>query len=226
MNTLEVLLKEYDTSPIPILDSEIPLSDYCLIDLSSKNKDLERFDITSPDSCQEYVDEVLSKHNANVAFGGYLEHRSLYTKSERFLTTGQRNIHLGMDFWCKAGTKVIAPLDGKVISFKNNDDMGNYGPTIILEHQVGEVTFYTLYGHLSLESIDGLQIGTRFKRGEVLATLGTPDINVNYAPHLHFQIISDLQGCQGDYPGVSSKNDLGFYQENCPNPNLLLKLSF
>lgn len=226
MNTLEVALKEYNRGPISILDSEIPLSNYCLIDLSTSNNDLERFDVTSPDSCQKYVDEVLSMHNAIVAFGGYLEHRSLYTKSKRFTTSGQRNIHLGMDFWSKAGTNVIAPIDGRVFSFKNNDDVGNYGPTIILEHQLEGVIFYTLYGHLSLESIEVLKIGTQFKRGQVLATLGTPDINVNYAPHLHFQIISDLEGCQGDYPGVSSKDDLVFYQKNCPNPNLLLKLPF
>nr|WP_299069705.1 peptidoglycan DD-metalloendopeptidase family protein [uncultured Allomuricauda sp.] len=226
MNILEVALKDYTTGSIAILDSQIPLSKYCLIDLSSSNKDLERFDVTVPQSCQEYIDEVLSRHNAMVAFGGYLEHRSLYTKSERFIATGVRNIHLGMDFWCKAGTEVIAPLDGKVVCFKNNDDIGNYGPTIILEHELQEVTFYTLYGHLSLESIEGLLIGDTFKAGQVLATLGTPDINVNYAPHLHFQIISDLEGSNGDYPGVCSREDLVFYQKNCPNPNLLLKLSF
>jgi murein DD-endopeptidase MepM/ murein hydrolase activator NlpD len=226
MNRLEAFLQEYDSGSISILGSDIPLTDYCLIDLSSNNKSLERFDITSSDSCQEYIDEVLKDKNATVAFGGYLEQRLLYAKSERFLSTGQRNIHLGMDFWCKAGTKVITPIEGKVHSFKNNCDIGNYGPTIVLEHDLRGITFYTLYGHLSLESIEGLQIGMQFKRGQMLATLGTPDINVNYAPHLHFQLISDLQGCLGDYPGVSSKNDLDFYRKNCPNPNLLLKLSF
>jgi hypothetical protein len=41
----------------------------------------------------------------------------------------------------------LAALDGRVHSFQNNDSLGNYGPTIILEHQVEDLTFYTLYGH-------------------------------------------------------------------------------
>jgi hypothetical protein len=41
---------------------------------------------------------------------------------------------------------------------------------------------------------------------------------------LHFQIINDMQGKKGDYPGVSSKKELAFYKKNCPDPNLLLKI--
>lgn len=223
MNPLEFILVQIYPEAIAILDTGIPLSQYCPIDLSSSNRDLDKFDITLPESCQAYVDQVLSQNNAQVAYGGYLEHRSLY-RSQRFVTSGQRDIHLGMDFWCDAGTKVIAPLYGRVLSFKNNSDIGNYGPTIILEHQMGDILFHTLYGHLSLESLNGLQINQPFFKGQVLGTLGTSDINVNYAPHLHFQIISDVEGCAGDYPGVCSRNKLDFYQKNCPNPNLLLKL--
>ncbi|UII75221.1 peptidoglycan DD-metalloendopeptidase family protein [Flagellimonas sp. HMM57] len=223
---LETLLKTQSTGAIQILDSKIPLSAYCKIDLSTTNETLKGIDITSPDLCQQYIDDILGLNNAKVAFGGYLEKRALYAKSERFLEAGQRNIHLGMDFWCKAGTKVIVPLEGKVHSFKNNDDVGNYGPTILLEHQIEGITFYTLYGHLSLESIHEIEIGAYFDRGEVLGTLGTPDINVNYAPHLHFQVILDLEGYYGDYPGVSSWNNLDFYKKNCPNPNSLLRMDF
>ncbi|MEM7485777.1 MAG: peptidoglycan DD-metalloendopeptidase family protein [Bacteroidota bacterium] len=223
---LEKLLKTQSTGAIQILDSKIPLSAYCKINLSATNVALKAFDITEPDSCQKYIDTVLNRSKAEVAFGGYLEKRALYVKSERFQDIGQLDIHLGMDFWCEAGTKVIVPLEGKVHSFKNNDDIGNYGPTILLEHQVEDITFYTLYGHLSIESIHGIKVGTYFNRGEVLGTLGTPDINVNYAPHLHFQIIEDVEEYHGDYPGVSSLDTLDFYRKNCPDPNSLLQMDF
>ena len=85
-------------------------------------------------------------------------------------------------------------------------------------------TFYTLYGHLSLKSISHLKVGMAFKQGELLGDLGGANINGDYPPHLHFQIIKDLQNFNGDYPGVCNKNDLGFYLRNCPDPNLLLKL--
>lgn len=85
--------------------------------------------------------------------------------------------------------------------------------------------FYTLYGHLSLDSLDGLEIGTVFKKGEQFATLGDAAINGDYAPHLHFQIIKNIADKFGDYPGVCSKKELPFYLENCPDPNLLLKIT-
>ena len=49
--------------------------------------------------------------------------------------------------------------------------------------------------------------------------------NGDYPPHLHFQIILDIENFYGDYPGVCSENDLKYYSQNCPDPNLVLKLS-
>ncbi|WP_350287467.1 peptidoglycan DD-metalloendopeptidase family protein [uncultured Croceitalea sp.] len=217
-------LKGLAQGPIQILDIAIPLKAYCKIDLSSNNPDLKAYDITDPSSCQDYIDIVLRKNRAKVAYGGYLEERNLYTNAERFSEGTTRNIHLGMDFWCKAGTKVLVPLDGELHSFKNNDDSGNYGPTIILKHEVEQLCFYTLYGHLSLDSLQQLAVGKRFKKGESLATLGSPDINVNYAPHLHFQLIIVIEDYYGDYPGVCSSTTIDFYKNNCPDPNLLLSI--
>jgi murein DD-endopeptidase MepM/ murein hydrolase activator NlpD len=208
---------------IRILDVVIPIEDYCKIDLSTGNLHLDVIDITDPLACQEYITSVLKENNAQVAYGGYLEKRNLYA-SDRFSVGNQRNIHLGMDFWCKAGTVVHAPIAGKVHSFKNNVDIGNYGPTIILAHQTGTSSFYTLYGHLALASLKDLYVGKEFKKGEILGALGTTDINVNYAPHLHFQIIDNIENYSGDYPGVCSDTNLDFYKKNCPDPNLLLKL--
>ena len=54
--------------------------------------------------------------------------------------------------------------------------------------------------------------------------IGGTEVNGDYAPHLHFQIIKDIEGFEGDYPGVSSQNNLAYYSDNCPDPNLILKL--
>lgn len=218
------LLEALGQQGICILDDAIPLSAYTTIDLSEDNEALKMLDLTQPDICQAYVDKVLQQANAKVAYGGYLECRGLYKGNHHFNAATFRNIHLGVDFWCEAGTKVLCPIDGEVHSFQNNATVGDYGPTIILKHNVVGNTFYTLYGHLSLESLDGLFIGKAFKKGETLGSLGTPDINVNYAPHLHFQIISDMENKKGDYPGVCAAKDLAFYQNNCPDPSLLFLL--
>lgn len=221
---LEKVLQKYHTDFIPILD-EFTKAQYTPIDLSTKNPALDEIDISQVEGCQMYVDSILDKNRASVAYGGYLEHRNLYAGNGHFVGTGEkRNIHLGMDFWAKVGTGVLAPLDGKVHSYRNNTTSGDYGPTIILEHTLEDITFHTLYGHLSIESLNDLYVGKEFGRGNLLATLGSPDINVDYAPHLHFQIIMNMGDNSGDYPGVTTTNDLEYFTENCPNPNLLLKV--
>lgn len=227
MTLFEKVLLKHSKGLKAILDVEIPIRKYIPLDLSVFNIELETLDISNPSVCQEYIDEVLNNGASSVAYGGYLERRNLYSKSPGFVVKGEeeRNIHLGIDFWAKAGTKVIAPLGGVVHSFKNNEVSGDYGPTIILEHVLNGIQFYTLYGHLSIESLQGLYKNKDFKAGEVLATLGDTPINVNYAPHLHFQIIKELGDFNGDYPGVCAQKDLHTYQKNCPDPNLLLKIT-
>ncbi len=222
MTHLKSVLQTIHHQPFSILDTEIPVSSYHPVDLSITNAELNSIDITNPTACQRYIETVLARTNGLVAYGGYQEKRNLYANADRFLEGEARDIHLGIDFWCKAGTKVMTPLQGKVHSFKNNSDRGNYGPTIILEHLINEDRFYSLYGHLSVASLEDLYIGKPFEQGQVLGYLGDTPINVNYAPHLHFQLIIAIQYFQGDYPGVCNAQDLKFYQGNCPDPNLLL----
>jgi murein DD-endopeptidase MepM/ murein hydrolase activator NlpD len=225
MSEMQQIIASYSEESIHILEMDILLKAYTLLDLSTTNQELAGIDIADFSQCQQYIDDILNDNKTAVAYGGYLERRALYRDKLGFETEGSsRNIHLGIDFWTKAGTKVLAPLKGKVHSFKNNSTFGDYGPTIILQHKIVNLSFFTLYGHLSLESLEEVHVGKVFKKGEMLATLGTPDINVGYAPHLHFQIIHDLEGYIGDYPGVCSEREVGFYSKNCPNPNLLLKI--
>ena len=211
--------------PCHVLDTELPRSAYVPISLDENNKELQQFDITSSQAWQQYINAYLKERNVQVAWGGYLEKRNIYKRSIHFNADNERNIHLGIDLWCDAGTEVLAVLDGEVHSFQNNTAYGDYGPTIILKHSsVNGMTFYSLYGHLSLESLKNLYAGKKVKKGEVIATLGLAAINGDYAPHLHFQLIKDMRGNTGDYPGVCSEKYLDFYRANCPDPNWLLGL--
>lgn len=211
---------------LKVIDNRIDYQDYTPIDLSVQNRDLHEFDLTDAVEFEKYIENHLATNKAKVAYGGYLENRNLYKRSTVFnaLDTDERNIHIGLDLWIKAGTKVLAALDGKIHSLQNNNALGDYGPTIILEHNRNGQTFYTLYGHLSLDSLEGKQVGQLVKKGETIATLGAAPVNGDYAPHLHFQVIMDMEGKTGDYPGVCSSKDLDYYSMNCPDPNLLLKI--
>ncbi|WP_335976800.1 peptidoglycan DD-metalloendopeptidase family protein [Gaetbulibacter jejuensis] len=226
-NTFHDFLECISTKPLRVLDASISNSQYIPLDLSKHNTLLQSVDVSSSSKLEAFVNAHISKHNGLVAFGGYNETRNIYQRSTHFNEQNpltERNIHLGIDLWVAAGTEILSPLDGVVHSFKNNTNFGDYGPTIILKHVIDGVIFYTLYGHLSAASIEHLSVGEQFKQGEQLATLGDATVNGDYPPHLHFQIIKDIGEYVGDYPGVSSKQDLDFYLSNCPNPNVLLKL--
>ncbi|GAA4813195.1 peptidoglycan DD-metalloendopeptidase family protein [Litoribaculum gwangyangense] len=225
-NDFSTFLYQISNRPLTVLDASIPRSKYVAIDLSATNENLNSVDVSSSLKFETYINNHIKTHDGLVAYGGYLEVRNIYKRSKHFNNQAhdERNIHLGIDLWNDAGTFIYAPLDGVVHSFNNNQNYGDYGPTIILKHEVEGIEFFTLYGHLSVASLDDLHDNKPFKQGEPIATLGDASVNGDYPPHLHFQIIKDLQGLRGDYPGVCSKTNLEFYKSNCPNPNVILKL--
>jgi murein DD-endopeptidase MepM/ murein hydrolase activator NlpD len=225
--TITRALTQFRHSGTIVLEKGFSRSQYVPLDLSESNPQLQFVDMSSAKAIQQYIDVVLEKGKGKVAYGGYLEPRAIYRRSGHFAdkASEERNIHLGVDLWCPSGTAVLACLRGRVHSFQDNRAFGDYGPTIILEHELNNSTFYTLYGHLSRRSLEGLKVGSYVEQGEQIAALGEPHENGDYAPHLHFQIIIDLNGKAGDYPGVCSATELAFFRRNCPDPNILLQLT-
>jgi murein DD-endopeptidase MepM/ murein hydrolase activator NlpD len=174
-----------------------------------------------------FVSNLLSGQNAEFGIGGYAENRTVYSRSRVF--DGEpgsmpRRLHLGIDIWGKAGTAVFAPFKGKVHSFAFNNRLGDYGATIILQHTLGPKQFYSLFGHLSLRDIESLEEGRVIEAGQLFAHFGAPNENGHWPPHLHFQLILDMEGKKGDYPGVCSLSDQDHYLQNCPDPDLVLQL--
>jgi murein DD-endopeptidase MepM/ murein hydrolase activator NlpD len=135
-----------------------------------------------------------------------------------------RRLHLGIDIWGPAGTKVMAPLQGIVHSFAFNNNDSDYGATLILTHNLDGTGFHTLYGHISLNSIKNLYEGQRVAKGEVIAEFGMRFENGNWPPHLHFQVIADMQDWKGDYPGVCRFSEKQRWLDGCPDPNLILQM--
>ena len=209
-----------------VISPEIDYSEYIALDLSVTNSDLQNHTLETAQDYEVFIQNQLDTNHGKIMFGGYIETRNLYKRSNVFKNpnTEERNIHIGLDLWINEQASIFAALDGKIHSFQNNTALGDYGPTIILEHQIADFKFHTLYGHLSEVSLEGKKVGDAIQKGQQIATLGLPPINGDYAPHLHFQIILDMEGKFGDYPGVCSEKKLPFYKENCPDPNWLLKI--
>ena len=172
---------------------------------------------------------------AAVGVGRYNEARLLYTSRQFDAVTEElperRTIHLGVDLFLPPGSPVFAPLAGVVYAVANNEAHQDYGPVILLEHTADDqpagapaIHFFTLYGHLSRESLAGLYPGKRVAPGEQIGAIGDSPSNGDWPPHLHFQIISDLLGMDADFPGVAAPSQRALWLSLSPDPNLILQM--
>ena len=193
-----------------------------LLDFTDKNSELSEEMLKDTRLFTRYINSTLKASGARYGIGGYGEHRTLYSRSEVFDGDEPRRFHLGTDIWGRPYTKVMAPLDGIVHSFAFNNAFGDYGATIILTHNLDGIRFHTLYGHLSLNSLKNLSEGQNIYKGDVFTEFGIPFENGQWPPHLHFQIVLDMEGKKGDYPGVCKFSEREIYLSNCPDPDLIL----
>lgn len=160
--------------------------------------------------------------------GGYGESRPLYTTDSYRIQTNSgmeyRTIHMGVDFWAKANTTVSSIENGEVVVAFDNDYYKDYGPTIIIKHDVEGFSYYSLYGHLSRESLVNTKVGDKVVRGQLIGNLGKYEENGGWGPHLHFQIMLDMLGKENNFYGVASPKMWEVFKSICPDPNLLFKI--
>ncbi len=189
------------------------------LDLSLNNPKLTSEIVSDTARFSETIDSLLL---GRPGIGGFLEHRSLYQRSPQYWGEEPRCIHLGVDIWTAAYTQVYTPWPGKVHSFRDNQGYGDYGPTIILKHIIEGMVFFTLYGHLSRRSLNNLRFGQTIDKNQPVGELGDFPENGDWPPHLHFQVMTDLLGNVGDFPGVVTQAEQDFYETICIDPQLLL----
>ena len=224
---LAAYIKVHPDAVGKVVDFDAITDKLYLLDLTAANTELTPELVTDTATFSKWVNKKLTDNKCRYGIGGYMEHRTIYTRSALFDTDDEpRRLHLGVDIWGDAGTPVYAPLAGTVHSFADNDNFGDYGPTIILQHNLHNLTLYSLYGHLSRASLAGLQIGQAIRPSQKIAAFGNDMENGHWPPHLHFQLMLKIGEAKGDYPGVGKYSEKEKYLENLPDPALILQFSF
>lgn len=229
METITGIIKKHQDAFQPVVPFD-PVKDKLLkLDFTESNTTLSDTILQDTARFNVYIHDCLSAANARYGIGGYAEYRTVYRVSRLFDASGPdeepRRLHLGLDIWGKPYTKVMAPMDGIVHSFAFNNSFGNYGVTVILSHVLENSCFYTLYGHLSLNSIKNMQEGDVMNAGDVFAEFGIPAENGHWPPHLHFQVIIDIGDYRGDYPGVCRYSEKEMYLRNSPDPDMIVQMN-
>lgn len=216
----------------PVLDVDLRTAPSLVLDFSVGSKFLGADPAAAnPAVLSERTFAEMERAGACVGIGRYNEARAIYTSALFGCTANptdeRRTIHLGIDLQVRPGNAVHAPLDGVVHALANNEAALDYGPVVILRHRFESDArtaqeFFTLYGHLTAETLRGLRVGQAIARGEKFAEVGAPQENGGWTPHLHFQIIGDLLELGTDFPGVCRASERAVWTSLSPDPNLLL----
>lgn len=222
-------LEENRASFAPVVAPDPTAANLRVFDLSAASLELDsRIDPADEPAFSAFLFGEMKKAGAEIGIGRYNEARRCY-RANQFAQEGNdgpawRTVHIGIDFFQPPGAPVFAPLAGTVHSFADNALPLDYGPTIILQHDAGGVRCYTLYGHLSRHSLVNLSEGMPIARGQKIAEIGDASVNGGWPPHLHFQIICDMLGKRGDFPGVATPAERDVWLSICPDPNLMVQL--
>ena len=154
--------------------------------------------------------------------GRYNEKRpGMYSTDLFKMAKGGRDIHMGVDIAAPIGCSVHAFYDGMIFMTGVNGAPGDYGGTVITEHQLGDQTIWALYGHLSHSSVTLVKPGDVFRKGQVIGWIGDSSENGGWNPHLHFQLsLERPERC--DLPGVVSEADLEKALRTYPDPRMVL----
>jgi murein DD-endopeptidase MepM/ murein hydrolase activator NlpD len=221
---LKACLQANPTAVGKVVDYDKATDKLLQFDFTRNNTELDLEIVTDSQKFSNWINQKLDAGNYRYGIGGYMEHRTIYARSKHFDTDDEpRRLHLGVDIWGDAGTPVYAPLDGIVHSFRDNDNFGDYGPTIILQHHLEGLVLYSLYGHLSRQSLIKLSVGQTISKNQQIAAFGNINENGHWPPHLHFQLMFDIEGKTGDYPGVARYSEKDQWLDNIPDPNLILR---
>ncbi len=222
---LEQILQKHQTAFSKVVPFSAEYDKLLLLDFTAANTELTDEILNNTANFCGYINKKLEISNAKYGIGGYNEHRTVYSRSKVFDTADEpRRLHLGVDIWGEAETPVFAALDGIIHSFAFNNFYGDYGATIILQHQLDGMLFHALYGHLLLKDLDGLYEGKVIAKGDLIAHFGNAEENGNWPPHLHYQLIINMQNKKGDYPGVCKLSERDQYLSNCPDADWILQM--
>ncbi len=124
---------------------------------------------------------AMREAGAAIGAGGYDEARLIYA-ADAFatgaVTDERRTIHIGLDLTLPAGSPLYAPLDGVVHGFEDAAARLDYGPVIVLRHDIPgdepRVVLHALRASRSRSRSRDCTSARRIKAGERFAAIGAP----------------------------------------------------
>ncbi len=80
---------------------------------------------------------------------------------------------------------------------------------------------WVLHGHLSRNSLEGLEVGARISKGEQIGSMGAEHENGGWPPHVHIQL-TFVEPTEPDLEGVVAPHNRDEALQRYPDPRNLL----
>jgi murein DD-endopeptidase MepM/ murein hydrolase activator NlpD len=138
--------------------------------------------LLEPHYCQKWVKRLHRRYRAGCSYGGWFEDRATLWRGH-YMPEGF-TYHLGIDFNVPENSRVHSPTGGTVVEvWHDNDTLGGWGGRLVIELKP---RVFLLLAHLGKIHT---RVGKKVRNGQILGNVGGTDINGNWFPHLHVQMV-------------------------------------
>lgn len=194
-----------------------------LFDFSSNNPRVSEYDASDFQRFQKIIFEELAASGKSWGVGRYLEERRSLLSPYPQMTEQGRFYHVGLDIVVPEDWPLYAPLAGTVADAGFDAGLGNYGGYVKLRHEVGGVTFYSMYGHLRTDH--AVAAGDAVNAGTLIGHIGADRDSGGWYTHTHLQIITEAAEQAGrGMDGYVTAADLAIIEDLFPSPYPLFRV--
>lgn len=137
--------------------------------------DEENHDLETKSVSNENADILIVYPTDNTVIKEFSDGKPVYSK-----TLGDWRIHDGTDFRAERGSIVKSATSGTVKDVYNDP---SYGTTIVIEHDLGFVAYYSGLGETTLVNKED-----RVKAGQDIGSIKDVPVEIAEDPHLHFMV--------------------------------------
>ena len=196
-------------------------------------EELAKSEFLKPERKERLSEHAMRVLNADALYGGYLEDRSFLWKGSYMEPS--KFLHLGVDIVAKAGSAVHIDVDAELMQiYDDTPEEHGWGTRLLFriedpysnQEWPGEYT-YLVFGHLAPIRWPYHQIGKKYKAGDQIGFLGTPEQNGGWSSHLHVQairgIIDEFIVNPALLDGYGELSELGPLSRRYPDPTRFFK---
>lgn len=179
-----------------------------------------------PDFCEERKNELTALLGVSWIYGGWMEDRSIIW-SDTYLKDTGAFLHLGIDITVPAGTLVHAVASGEILHVGTDVPfVGGWGGHVVQRIVYQGKSCALIYAHLG--TIQATE-KTVWEKGSEIGAVGDKDENGHWSPHLHVQIVRDIEGVtdwqrflDDEIDGYGKVVDIADWARRCPDPTSLI----